>query len=72
MSIYLSIHVGYRIGTKHPPPPIPFHTDETTHPHVLVEAGGLAETFATDHTLVRPVFLVNVENMDTEPILLLK
>lgn len=43
-----------------------------THPHVLVEAGGLTEGLAAHHALVGPVFLVHVQNVDSQTIPLLK
>jgi hypothetical protein len=44
----------------------------STYPHVFVEAGGLAEGFCTHHTFVRAVFLVDMQNVDTKAVALLK
>jgi hypothetical protein len=44
----------------------------SAYPHVFVEAGGLAEGFCTHHTFVRAVLLVDVQNVDTKAVALLK
>ena len=39
-----------------------------TYPHMFVETRGLTEAFSTDGTFVRPVLLMNMEDVNTEPV----
>jgi len=43
-----------------------------THPHVFVETRALTEALVTHATLVRPVLLVHVENVNAQAVSLLK